>query len=659
MPSAIPQEKREFEDGTLPVPRMAANKAFEDKDGNPIWVFLHSSIKDTWRRNNLTLDIESNGGVVRPDDNGVDTVIVDPNNLSSRSKHDLQTAYNAHGDRSMRSIWVEPMTFVKRSIDRGEVIHILPKPKGMGGAVGSDKTPFTEEDDANLAKYLAIRIPDPASGGRRGNNVYAELYGAYHAMPEEYAWVGRHPEQSWRNRYNKNVERFDALIEIYVEQEQPGRKQAYGLQRNAKKRDWLEQLEHHDENNGELAKKPRVDSSSVNIRGASVHLSSNKGKERAFSEDPNNARHESSPPPVLPATEPGPSRKVSRTYTDRPRQQGHNQHDVELRSSQATLVEPSQPPQTLINNRSKAPPSHTHNIKTDVDQEPALSPRSLTQRSEPQKNPSLPASLKPSIGVIKRQSQKEPAEDTMISSNPPSRNNRLDSRLDPSILPSRPKPRLKKGKKLEHVEIISPALEELADVVDHTHPVNFSSVPLGETFEEEQDVEDLLVNGNITQEEISADMGPNVTRDGNLDSDDAQTDRILRQPNPLITLPQQRRPLEMLRRFHEASATTHRSSLAPSIRSAPTRNPFAKKPRHSAPEHRRDVFGLPSLALRTSKTPDTPEQGPGSPYSIESFPIIGTKASAAKKHMEIEEKHTPYKPPSVSRAALVPQRQRM
>jgi hypothetical protein len=49
----------------------------------------------------------------------------------------------------------------------------------------------------------------------------------------EYAWVTRHTWQSWRERYKKNSQRLDALIQAIVEQKKPtlGEKGQYGYVR--------------------------------------------------------------------------------------------------------------------------------------------------------------------------------------------------------------------------------------------------------------------------------------------------------------------------------------------------------------------------------------------------------------------------------------------
>lgn len=49
----------------------------------------------------------------------------------------------------------------------------------------------------------------------------------------DYAWVGRHTWQSWRERYKKNATRLDALVAAIVEEKKPsqGEKGQYGYVR--------------------------------------------------------------------------------------------------------------------------------------------------------------------------------------------------------------------------------------------------------------------------------------------------------------------------------------------------------------------------------------------------------------------------------------------
>lgn len=84
----------------------------------------------------------------------------------------------------------------------------------------------------------------------------------YSEDPEEFRWVTRHTWQSWRNRYNKSVARFNDLINVYVKLEKPENKQAYRLQR--KHKEWRllnESGEESEEQSGYPSKRRRYDSS--------------------------------------------------------------------------------------------------------------------------------------------------------------------------------------------------------------------------------------------------------------------------------------------------------------------------------------------------------------------------------------------------------------
>ena len=58
------------------------------------------------------------------------------------------------------------------------------------------------------------------------------------ANDPEYAWVTRHTWQSWRERYKKNSQRLDTLIQAIVEQKKPtlGEKGQYGYVRKPEER---------------------------------------------------------------------------------------------------------------------------------------------------------------------------------------------------------------------------------------------------------------------------------------------------------------------------------------------------------------------------------------------------------------------------------------
>ncbi|OCB86573.1 hypothetical protein A7U60_g6469 [Sanghuangporus baumii] len=72
------------------------------------------------------------------------------------------------------------------------------------------RTPYTQDDDAFLMKYIAIYNPDGAN--RLGNALYARLV---EDAERKWPWSKRHSWQSWRERYKDHQDRFDANIKKY------------------------------------------------------------------------------------------------------------------------------------------------------------------------------------------------------------------------------------------------------------------------------------------------------------------------------------------------------------------------------------------------------------------------------------------------------------
>ncbi|QRW27027.1 hypothetical protein RhiXN_01622 [Rhizoctonia solani] len=85
-----------------------------------------------------------------------------------------------------------------------------------GRKPGADRNDFTTEDDNNLARFIAKRIPDKSEGGRTGNNLYKDLC----ERTDVYPWAAGHTWQSWRNRYRKKQDYFDPIIDKYVQTRQ-------------------------------------------------------------------------------------------------------------------------------------------------------------------------------------------------------------------------------------------------------------------------------------------------------------------------------------------------------------------------------------------------------------------------------------------------------
>ncbi|KAL5511985.1 PELP1 [Sanghuangporus vaninii] len=72
------------------------------------------------------------------------------------------------------------------------------------------RTPYTQDDDALLMKYIAIYNPDGAN--RLGNALYSRLVANAEG---KWPWSKRHSWQSWRERYRDHQHRFDANIKKY------------------------------------------------------------------------------------------------------------------------------------------------------------------------------------------------------------------------------------------------------------------------------------------------------------------------------------------------------------------------------------------------------------------------------------------------------------
>ncbi|CAE6423446.1 unnamed protein product [Rhizoctonia solani] len=95
-------------------------------------------------------------------------------------------------------------------------IRFAQKAPMSGRKPGTDRNDFTTEDDNNLARFIAKRIPDKLEGGRTGNNLYKDLC----ERTDIYPWAAGHTWQSWRNRYRKKQDYFDPIIDKYSQTRQ-------------------------------------------------------------------------------------------------------------------------------------------------------------------------------------------------------------------------------------------------------------------------------------------------------------------------------------------------------------------------------------------------------------------------------------------------------
>ncbi|KAG9050798.1 hypothetical protein FS837_002354 [Tulasnella sp. UAMH 9824] len=112
--------------------------------------------------------------------------------------------------------YLEPLSWVKGCLDARKYSHnivVLPPalPKQPGRKPGTGRAEYTPEEDKLLIEYIATKCP--TLGGRSGNKIYRDLC----ERPDLYEWSTAHTWQSWRNRYYKDMPRFNAAIARYLE----------------------------------------------------------------------------------------------------------------------------------------------------------------------------------------------------------------------------------------------------------------------------------------------------------------------------------------------------------------------------------------------------------------------------------------------------------
>ncbi|CAE6456516.1 unnamed protein product [Rhizoctonia solani] len=174
----------------------------------PVTVHLHSTIGRDERRR-LALKIAKAGGDPESTITDARVVVADEDHvgflrLRKQYEHSLRT-------------YVEPVTWVARCLSKGRYFHDpIEKAPMSGRKPGADRNDFTTEDDNNLARFIAKRIPDKSEGGRTGNNLYKDLC----ERTDVYPWAAGHTWQSWRNRYRKKQDYFDPIIDKYVQTRQ-------------------------------------------------------------------------------------------------------------------------------------------------------------------------------------------------------------------------------------------------------------------------------------------------------------------------------------------------------------------------------------------------------------------------------------------------------
>ncbi|KIK71132.1 hypothetical protein GYMLUDRAFT_33264 [Collybiopsis luxurians FD-317 M1] len=128
--------------------------------------------------------------------------------------------------------YIESLEWVEKCVERQDVIftpHVFKNPGGR--RAGEERTQFSEEDEQKLCEWIAAKIPYKSTGGRTGNKLYQQL--CEMRNHPEYTWVSRHTWQSWRERYKKNANRLDKIIDNIVTTTKPnqGEKWQYGYVR--------------------------------------------------------------------------------------------------------------------------------------------------------------------------------------------------------------------------------------------------------------------------------------------------------------------------------------------------------------------------------------------------------------------------------------------
>ncbi|KDQ18710.1 hypothetical protein BOTBODRAFT_29087 [Botryobasidium botryosum FD-172 SS1] len=197
------------------------------RNGKPLVVYPHESL-DAALRARLSFKIELYGGDADTDEGRADVIILDKMRKSAIHKR-LSTLYEHRPNK-----FIENISWVDECIELNECKNSPIEFKNMGGRIpGAPRREYTPEDEQNLIEFIGKRIPDPASGGRTGNNLYKDLC----ARTDEYPWAANHTWESWRNRYKKNREKYDVEIAKWVkEHPQPvGQKGQYGHARKPRK----------------------------------------------------------------------------------------------------------------------------------------------------------------------------------------------------------------------------------------------------------------------------------------------------------------------------------------------------------------------------------------------------------------------------------------
>ena len=506
-------------------------------------------------------------------------------------------------------------------------------------------------------------------------------------MRDSHAWGARHTAESWKERYKKNAINFDRWIEDIVKLEGRSRKQlwhqdrraGYKVLRREHKHEPEEEPSEEESSEGDYyeeeplqpsRKRRRSDysSSPPSPNRRRVVQRDEKGKARAVEEEEEEG--ESDEPDLYEGLfsmdelgdEPGPSgsRHTLEATTIAADDLTHRtQPNTASFFTQETIVasDPSgsskrashlpddaaesssfvRPSTQLTRGAKQASPSG-HEPLTAVGLTP---PSRSTGRSSPviQQSPTRTLVNPPQTQAAQPSTYKRPLKAArrpraMIEAaipDAPYKNTRSRSQsVEPPV-------RLSKEKGTKGKQRAMPELATVDEVLGDK---------VGEIAANEIEVEKMLIED---EDEVPDDL--NQVRGVSLDTDDAQTEQNLRptQPPRQVIPSLGRHPSDILKEFQEHSVLT-----SPLTRRSHLSN---NRPAFRVRNTQENVLGIPPASLshnvsvpyKVAEPPRTPRRN--STSSTELFPVSGTRASALKKTLQQQEKRTPYKPPSRTRAA--------
>ncbi|KAF9261430.1 hypothetical protein L218DRAFT_988923 [Marasmius fiardii PR-910] len=180
------------------------------EEGRPFKFTISRSISDVSLQQDLRYAITDHGGEVLDNDKGTDFVLV--MSTDSQIHKRFKDNYALSMDPKKRRIRVKGIDFVENSVRDGVVAEDLQPPRKPGFPAGKARNLFTEEDDESLCRFLAMHCP---YGGRTGIQLYERLCDSAE-LGMENAWAKAHPASSWRERYRRNKDRYNPIIEQYI-----------------------------------------------------------------------------------------------------------------------------------------------------------------------------------------------------------------------------------------------------------------------------------------------------------------------------------------------------------------------------------------------------------------------------------------------------------